>query len=150
MGKYKKDSKGAFDFSKSKNNIANTLKTGMAEETGKPGRKASKFVSLDAMETTINNLSDILNQSEDAIFKNFKISKSDLKALTSNIRNDYKKALEKQFGPDKAAEYLTNRTKFRITRANKERELLDEILKVDNTGLYLDEDTSLLTQLLKG
>ena len=150
MGKYKKDITGAFDFSKSKSNILNTLKKGMAEETGKPGRKASKFVSLDAMETTINNLSDILNQSEDAIFKNFKISKSDLKALTSNIRNDYKKALEKQFGPEKAAEYLTNRTKYRITRANKERELLDEILKVDNTGLYLDNDTTLLNQLLKG
>jgi|DEB0MinimDraft_10_1074344.scaffolds.fasta_scaffold01841_5 hypothetical protein len=150
MGKYKKDITGAFDFSKSKSNILNTLKTGMAEETGKPGRKASKFVSLEAMEITIKNLSDILQQSEDAIFKNFKISKSDLKNLTANVRNDYKVALEKQFGPEKAAEYLTNRTKYRITRANKERELLDEILKVDNTGIYLDNDTTLLKQLLKG
>ena len=150
MGRYKDTSVGAFDFSKSKNNILNTLKANIAEETGKAGRKPSKFVSLQNMENTINELSNILNQSEDAIFKNFKISKGDLKALTSNIRNDYQKALEKQLGPEKAAEYLSNRTKFRITRANKERELLDEILKVDATGLYLDNDTTLLTQLLKG
>ena len=150
MGRYKDSSIGAFDFKSSKNNILNSLKGRIVEETGKPGRKPSKFVSLTNMENTINELSNILNQSEDAIAKTFKISKSDLKSLTSSIRNDYEKALIKQLGPDKAAEYLTNRTKFRITRANKERELLNEIVSIDNTGLYLDEDTSFLTQLLKG